>query len=161
MHPRYFQVGGVIDDIPPGWEAKCREFLADMPSRIDQYEALVDPRDLPAAHARRGRGAARDPGRPGREPGRCSARPATRGTSGRHSPTPRTTTRFKIPVGTVGDHYDRYRVRMAEMRESLHIVEQALDGRPEGPYITSNRKVALPPRHELATAEALIHRSSW
>ncbi len=40
---------------------------------------------------------------------------------------------FKIPVGTVGDNYDRYRVRMAEMRESLKIVEQALDGLPEGP----------------------------
>src|SRR5437764_5387664 len=65
---------------------------------------------------------------------------------------------FNIPVGTVGDHYDRYRVRMQEMRESLRIVEQALDGLPEGPYITDNRKVALPPRYELATSmEALIH----
>nr|MBA2580725.1 NADH-quinone oxidoreductase subunit D [Thermoleophilaceae bacterium] len=65
---------------------------------------------------------------------------------------------FKIPVGTVGDNYDRYRVRLAEMRESLAIVEQALDGLPEGPFITNNRKVALPPRHELATSmEALIH----
>jgi NADH-quinone oxidoreductase subunit D len=65
---------------------------------------------------------------------------------------------FKIPVGTVGDNYDRYRVRMAEMRESVKIVEQALDGLPEGPYITDDRKVALPPRHELATSmEALIH----
>jgi NADH-quinone oxidoreductase subunit D len=44
------------------------------------------------------------------------------------------------------------------MRESVKIVEQALDGLPEGPYITPNRKVALPPRHELATSmEALIH----
>jgi NADH-quinone oxidoreductase subunit D len=61
-------------------------------------------------------------------------------------------------VGTVGDHYDRYRVRIAEMRESLKIIEQALDGLPEGPYITGNRKIALPPRHELATSmEALIH----
>ena len=47
---------------------------------------------------------------------------------------------------------------MAEMRESIKIVEQALDGLPEGPYITADRKVALPPRHELATSmEALIH----
>jgi NADH-quinone oxidoreductase subunit D len=65
---------------------------------------------------------------------------------------------FKIPVGTVGDNYDRYAVRLAEIYESVKIVEQALDGLPEGPYITADRKVALPPRHELATSmEALIH----
>ena len=47
---------------------------------------------------------------------------------------------------------------MAEMRESARIVEQALDGLPEGDYITDDRKYALPPRHELATSmEALIH----
>jgi len=58
----------------------------------------------------------------------------------------------------VGDNYDRFRVRIEEMRQSLRIVEQALDGLPEGPHITQNRKVALPPRHELATSmEALIH----
>ena len=65
---------------------------------------------------------------------------------------------FKIPVGTSGDNYDRYAVRMAEMHESCKIIEQALDGLPEGPFITEDRKVALPPRHELATSmEALIH----
>jgi NADH-quinone oxidoreductase subunit D len=65
---------------------------------------------------------------------------------------------FQVPVGTVGDNYDRFRVRIEEMVESLRIIEQALDGLPEGPYITANRKVALPPRHELATSmEALIH----
>jgi NADH-quinone oxidoreductase subunit D len=58
----------------------------------------------------------------------------------------------------VGDCYDRYRVRVAEIRESCRIVRQALTGLPEGPYITGNRKVALPPRDELATSmEALIH----
>src|SRR5213593_3537840 len=36
LHPRYFQVGGVIEDIPPGWEERCRRFLSEMPSRIDQ-----------------------------------------------------------------------------------------------------------------------------
>jgi NADH-quinone oxidoreductase subunit D len=65
---------------------------------------------------------------------------------------------FKIPVGTVGDNYDRYRVRHAEIYESVKIIEQALDGLPEGPFITPDRKVSLPPRHELATSmEALIH----
>ena len=65
---------------------------------------------------------------------------------------------FKIPVGTVGDNYDRYRVRMAEMIESVRIVEQALDGLPEGPHIADDRKYVLPPRSELSTSmESLIH----
>ena len=58
----------------------------------------------------------------------------------------------------MGDNYDRYRVRLAEIYESCRIIEQALDGLPEGPHITDDRKVALPPRHELGTSmEALIH----
>ncbi len=65
---------------------------------------------------------------------------------------------FKIPVGTQGDNYDRYAVRLAEIHESCTIIDQALDALPEGPFITEDRKVSLPPRHELATSmEALIH----
>ena len=65
---------------------------------------------------------------------------------------------FKIPVGTVGDGYDRYRCRVAEMRESIRILEQCLDGLPEGPFIADDRKIVLPPRDELGTSmEALIH----
>jgi NADH-quinone oxidoreductase subunit D len=65
---------------------------------------------------------------------------------------------FGIPVGTVGDNWDRFAVRAQEMKESVKIIQQALDGLPEGEYVSSNRKYALPPRHELATSmEALIH----
>ncbi|HZC14106.1 MAG TPA: NADH-quinone oxidoreductase subunit D, partial [Thermoleophilaceae bacterium] len=65
---------------------------------------------------------------------------------------------FAVPVGIHGDNYDRFKVRLDEMRESVKIVAQALDGLPEGPWITDDRKIALPPRHELATSmEALIH----
>jgi NADH-quinone oxidoreductase subunit D len=65
---------------------------------------------------------------------------------------------FRIPVGTVGDGWDRYRVRIHEMRESVRIIEQALEAMPEGPWIIDDRKVALPPRHELSTSmESLIH----
>src|SRR5205085_1354335 len=65
---------------------------------------------------------------------------------------------FRIPVGTTGDNYDRYAVRVHEVYESVKIIEQALDGLPEGPHVADDRKVVLPPRHELATSmEALIH----
>ena len=46
FHPRYIQVGGVIEDIPPGWERKCRESCAMLPTRLDQYEALLDRNEI-------------------------------------------------------------------------------------------------------------------
>src|SRR3954449_4922971 len=153
MHTRYIQVGGVFEDLPPGWITKCREFLARMPSRIDQYEALLDRNEI-LLQRLKGTGIVSrermlDLGVTG---------PLLRATGepwDLRKATPYSGYEkfdFKIPVGTVGDNYDRFRVRMAEMRESIRIVEQALDGLPEGPYITDNRKIALPPRHELATS---------
>ena len=63
-----------------------------------------------------------------------------------------------MPLGARGDAYDRYSVRVREMRESVRIIGQALDGMPEGGHIADDRKVVLPPRAELATSmEALIH----
>lgn len=65
---------------------------------------------------------------------------------------------FNIPTGTVGDCYDRYLVRVAEMRESVSICHQALDRLPPGSVRTSDRKVMPPPREELAQSmEAVIH----
>jgi NADH-quinone oxidoreductase subunit D len=159
MHPRYIQVGGVMEDIPVGWEKRCRDFCAEFPSRMDQFEALIDKNQIVLQRLR----------------GVAAVDEQTLLDFGVTGPLLRATGNpwdlrkvapyssydhfdFKIPVGTVGDNYDRYRVRMAEMRESVKIVEQALDGLPEGPYITPDRKYALPPRHELATSmEALIH----
>jgi len=159
LHPRYFQVGGVIEDIPPGWARKCLDFVAQMRTRIDEYEALLNENQI-FLERLRGVGIV------------SKERLKQLGVTGpllRASGDPWDLRKtmpystyedfdFRIPVGTVGDHYDRYRVRIAELRESLRIIEQAVEGMPEGPFITTNRKVALPPRHELATSmEALIH----
>ncbi len=159
MHTRYFQVGGVFEDIPLGFERKLREFIELMPSRIDQYEALLDRNEI---FLRRTKGV----GVVSRE------RLLELGVTGpllRAAGEPWDMRKsmpslaygdfdFKVPVGTVGDCYDRYRVRMAEMRESVRIIEQALDGLPEGPWIADERKYVLPPRDELSTSmEALIH----
>jgi NADH-quinone oxidoreductase subunit D len=159
MHTRYFQVGGVIEDIPRGWVEKVREFTADMPNRINQYAAILDRNEIVLQRLRN----------TGIVDEQTLLDLGVTGPLLRASGNPwdlRKATpygsyddfEFKIPVGTVGDNYDRYRVRMAEMVESVRIIDQALDGLPEGPYITEDRKVALPPRHELATSmEALIH----
>jgi NADH-quinone oxidoreductase subunit D len=159
MHTRYFQVGGLIEDIPRGWVEKVREFTADMPNRVNQYAAILDRNEIVLQRLRNtgvvDEETLLDLGITGpllRASGNpWDLRKATPYSSYEDF-------EFKIPVGTVGDNYDRYRVRMAEMVESVRIIDQALDGLPEGPYITEDRKVALPPRHELATSmEALIH----
>jgi len=65
---------------------------------------------------------------------------------------------FKVPIGTKGDVYDRFLVRLAEMRESNTIITQAMANLPEGSNWTDDRKVAPPPRAELDTSmESLIH----
>jgi NADH-quinone oxidoreductase subunit D len=159
MHTRYFQVGGVIEDIPLGFEAKLREFIAIMPTRVDQYNDLLKRNEILLQRLRNtctldeesllGLGVTGPLLRAAGNP--WDLRKAAPYSSYEDF-------QFKIPVGTVGDNYDRYAVRVAEMKESVKIVEQALDGLPEGPYITADRKIALPPRHELATSmEALIH----
>jgi NADH-quinone oxidoreductase subunit D len=159
MHTRYFQVGGVFEDIPRGWEAKCREFLDDMPGRVDQYGDLLNRNEIVLRRLRGvcplGEQELLDLGVTG---------PLLRATGNPwdlRKATPYSSYddfEFKIPVGTQGDNWDRYAVRLAEMKESVAIVRQALDGLPEGDHITDDRKVALPPRHELATSmEALIH----
>ncbi len=159
MHTRYFQVGGVMEDIPRGFAAKLRKFLDEMPTRADQYADLLEKNQIVFERLHE----------------TCVVDEQTLLSLGVTGPLLRATGNpwdlrkaapyssydhfdFKIPVGTVGDNYDRYRVRQAELYESVKIISQALDGLPEGPHITTDRKVALPPRHELATSmEALIH----
>jgi NADH-quinone oxidoreductase subunit D len=159
MHTRYIQVGGVFEDIPRGFAEKVRDFTRDMPSRADQYAAILDKNEIVLNRLRN----------TGMADQETLLRFGVTGPLLRATGNPWDLRKaspyssyedfdFKIPVGTVGDNYDRYRVRLAEIYESVKIVEQALDGLPEGPHITEDRKIALPPRHELPTSmEALIH----
>jgi NADH-quinone oxidoreductase subunit D len=159
MHTRYFQVGGVMEDIPRGFAEKVRKFTKEMPTRADQYADLLEKNEIVLQRLRNtgvvdketllGLGVTGPMLRAAGVP--WDLRKAQPYSSYDKF-------EFKIPVGTVGDNYDRMRVRHAELYESTKIIEQALDGLPEGPFITPDRKIALPPRHELATSmEALIH----
>jgi NADH-quinone oxidoreductase subunit D len=159
MHTRYIQVGGVFDDIPLGFDAKLRLFLDEMPDRVDQYLDLLNRNEIALQRLRNvcpldertllGLGVTGPLLRAAGNP--WDLRKAMPYSSYDDFA-------FNIPVGTKGDNYDRFAVRVQEMKESVKIIAQALDGLPEGPWITEDRKVALPPRHELATSmEALIH----
>jgi NADH-quinone oxidoreductase subunit D len=159
MHTRYFQVGGVIEDIPVGFEAKCRAFAEEMPIRVGQYQDLLDRNEV---FLQRTKGTGIVSRERLLELGvtgpllRAAGEPWDLRKAFDYLAYPELD--FKIPVGTVGDNYDRYRVRVAEMVESARIVEQCLDALPEGPHIADDRKYVLPPRSELSTSmESLIH----
>ena len=159
MHTRYFQAGGLAEDIPPGFFTECRRFADVMEARVDEYEDILSRQ---AIWLERTKGI-----------GLLSAEDAI--ALGQSGPVLRASgvdwdlrkadpylaydqVDFNVPVYPNGDVYDRYLVHMDEMRESTRIVRQALDGMPEGPWIVDDRKIVLPPRNELHTSmESLIH----
>ncbi len=162
MHTRYFQVGGLAEDIPRGFFPECRKFCDWMPHAIDDYETLLTRNKI---WLERTEGL-----------GLLSAADAI--ALGQSGPVLRASgvdwdlrktqpylayhqVDFDVPVFPEGDVYARYRVHMEEMRQSVRIVEQCLDRleNMEGePWIADDRKVVLPPRHELHTSmESLIH----
>jgi NADH-quinone oxidoreductase subunit D len=159
MHTRYFQVGGLAEDIPPGFFDECAKFVDVMPGAIDEYEALVDRNEIWLERTQRIGLLSRDDAIALGQSG-----PVLRG-SGVDWDLRRAMpylaydqVDFRVPVYQEGDVYARYRVRMEEMRESVRIVDQALRRMPGGPWIADDRKVVLPPREELHTSmESLIH----
>jgi NADH-quinone oxidoreductase subunit D len=162
MHTRYFQAGGLAEDIPRGFYPEARKFVEWMPKAIDDYEAILDRNEI---WLERTKGI-----------GLLSADDAI--ALGQSGPVLRASginwdlrkdqpylsyadVDFGVPVYQNGDVYDRYRVRMDEMRESTRIIAQCLDRLEEmegEPWIVDDRKFVLPPREELHTSmESLIH----
>jgi NADH-quinone oxidoreductase subunit D len=162
MHTRYYQVGGLAEDIPRGFFPEAQKFVRWMPKAVDDYEALVDRN---AIWLERTKGL-----------GLLSAEDAI--ALGQTGPVLRGSgvdwdlrkaepclaydqVEFDVPVYENGDVWDRYKVHMDEMRESTRIVAQCLDrleGMGGAPWIGDDRKVVLPPREELHTSmESLIH----
>jgi NADH-quinone oxidoreductase subunit D len=159
MMTSYIRPGGLWRDLPPGFEQAVREFLRAFPARIRQYERLLTQNPLWIDRTR-GIAVISD-----EEAVRCGLTgPSLRG-SGVDFDLRKAVPyagyeayAFDVPLGTHGDVYDRYVIRMEEMRQSLRIVQQALDRLPDGPFLSDNRKFVPPPRSELGVSmEALIH----
>src|SRR5512138_2225548 len=159
MMTTYIRPGGLWRDVPVEFETAVRDFIKYFPKRIDEYEDLMTKNPLfldrllgigklDAATALqygvtgpmlRASGVKWD---------LRKARPYT----GYEQYD------FEVPVATEGDTYARYVVRVQEFRESLKIIEQALNKLPLGPVRSDNRKFVPPPRSELGVSmEALIH----
>ncbi|MBM3217355.1 MAG: NADH-quinone oxidoreductase subunit D [Candidatus Rokubacteria bacterium] len=130
----FHQVGGTRYDIPPGWAQTCRETIALIEQRLDEYEAMLEDN---AFFLVRTQGVGVISATLAQEVGVSG--PLARGSGidfDLRRAEPYSSYQdfdFKVPVETAGDCYARYRVRMVEFRESIKIVRQALDGLPEGP----------------------------
>jgi NADH-quinone oxidoreductase subunit D len=159
MMTTYFRPGGVWRDVPVEFEKAVRDFLKTFPKRIDEYETLLTKNPLFID----------------RMVGLGILDSATALSYGVTGPTLRASGvdwdlrkarpysgyeqyDFNVPVLTEGDTYARYLVHIQEFRESLKIIEQALNKLPFGPVRSDNRKFVPPPRSEIGVSmEALIH----
>jgi NADH-quinone oxidoreductase subunit D len=159
LTPSYIRIGGVAMDMPLGYEEEVAKFLAIFPSRIEEYEALLTENEIwlertvdvgildvemaikwgITGPSLRGAGVAYDVRKVNPYCGYENFD-------------------FEVPVGTKADTYDRYRVRIAEMRQSVRILNQVLERMPDGPVDSSDGKIVLPPKERvLSDMEALIH----
>ncbi|MEM7537366.1 MAG: NADH dehydrogenase (quinone) subunit D [Chloroflexota bacterium] len=155
----YIRMGGVWKDVPDAFIEGVRDLISIMPGQLDEYESMLTSgplwRERLEGIGHISREEAINMGMTG---------PMLRGSgvdwdlrrdvpySGYENYD------FKVPVYTEGDCYARYLLRMEEMRQSVRIIEQALNNLPDGLYKTDERKISLPPRAELdVSMEALIH----
>jgi NADH-quinone oxidoreductase subunit C/D len=158
MHPEWFRIGGVAQDLPRGWDGMIREFLDDFPKKLDEYDSMVMGNRILQARTK-GVGActleeAVDWGITGPNLRACGFEwdfRKKRPYSGYEQ------FEFDVPTARGGDCWGRAVVRIEEMRQSLRIIGQCLGNMPGGPY-KSDHPLASPPRKErtLRDIETLI-----
>jgi NADH-quinone oxidoreductase subunit D len=159
MMVSYFRPGGLWRDLPEEFVPAVRHFLDFMPAKIADYEALLKNNPI---FLQRTKGVGVISGEDAIAWGLTGG--SLRGSGVNYDVRKTTpycgyeTYDFDVPLETDGDVYARYRVRMEEMKQSLRIIEQALDKLPDGPVNISDRKIVPPPRSELGhSMEAVIH----
>ena len=159
MNLSYFRIGGVARDLPDGFVEKVREFVNDFPARLRDYETLLTKNKIWLMRTKNvGVISAEDAINYG------LSGPSIRGSGVKwdvRKSEPYSSydeMDFIIPVGQNGDVYDRYIVRLEEMRQSNEIVRQAMDTIPKGKFIADLPDVTLPPKENLKKSmEAMIH----
>ena len=159
MNHNYIRPGGVAADLPDGWQADVERLLELIPPRLDEYDTL-----LPGQPIFRGRLQGVGVLTPAEALALSATGPILRSTGyawdlRRDQPyLAYEEVDFDVIVGTHGDSFDRYAIRLNEIRESLRIVEQILDLMPAGDYRVQDKKVTPPPRARIdESMEALIH----
>jgi NADH-quinone oxidoreductase subunit D len=163
----YTRIGGLARDLPPGWAAQCRKFLKEVPVNFDETEKMLTrnkifvdrTKDVGVIAA----GDAVDYGLTGPNLRASGVRYDVRKA---HPYLVYDQLEFEVPLGSVGDCYDRYLVRMEEMRQSVRLLHQCLDRLPGGPDNTAGEpvnipdgKTVLPAKDKvMSSMEELIHQ---
>ncbi len=159
MNHNYIRPGGVAADLPAGWRDGVLHLLDMLPPRLDEYDTLMTGQPIWRERLQ----------------GVAVITPSEAVALGATGPTLRSTgvewdlrrdlpyahyeeMEFDVIVGSYGDAFDRYAIRLAEIRESMRIVEQILDRMPPGDFRIQDKKVTPPPRARIdESMEALIH----
>ncbi|HEX4265106.1 MAG TPA: NADH dehydrogenase (quinone) subunit D [Verrucomicrobiae bacterium] len=155
----YTRIGGLSRDLPPGWIEQCRKFLDEVVVNFDETETFFTRNKIFTDRTQGvgvvSREEAIDYGLTG---------PNLRGSGvdydlrKAHPYLVYDQLEFEVPYGSAGDAYDRYLIRMEEMRQSVKIVRQCLDKIPGGPVNVPDMKIVLPPKERVLTKmEELIH----
>ena len=158
MMTTYIRIGGLAHDLPPDFDKRVREIIKVIPERLVDYENLLTRNEI---FINRTRNVAVISAEDAINYGLSG--PMLRGSGVNHDlrkDNPYSGYEnfdFEVALGQKGDAYDRYLLRLKEIRESLRIIEQAIDGMPEGPYLAHVPGVVLPPKEDiLFKMESLI-----
>ncbi len=156
----YTRIGGLARDLPEGWIDQCRQFLNEVEKNFDETETLLTRNRI---FVDRTQGVGVLPKEIAINYGITG--PNLRGSGVDHDLRKTNpyliydSLDFDVPVGTTGDSYDRYLVRMEEMRQSARLIRQCLDRLPGGPVSLEDGKTFLPPKNKvLSSMEELIHQ---
>lgn len=159
MTPSYFRIGGLMMDLPAGFERRVKQFLEDFPAAMDQFETLVSGNTIWQSRTKEIGYISKEDAIDWGLTGPCLRGSGVELDLRRHNPyTGYETYDFEIPVENDGDVWARFRVRMRELYESAKIVRQALERLKPGPTKADAPKVVLPDRDDMRKhMDSLIH----
>ena len=159
MMTSYIRLGGVAQDSTPGWLQSVRNFIEYFPAKIDEYERLLTHNPIWLDRTQNIGVMSREEAINWSMSGPVLRASGVNWDLRKQRPySGYENFEFEVPTGKNGDIYDRYLVRVAELRQSREIVQQALKKLPTGPYKVDDNKISLPNRKTLKSSmEALIH----
>lgn len=166
MHPSWFRIGGVAQDLPVGWDRMMREFLDYMPKRLDEYQSMIlDNRILKQRTKGVGKYNTEDAIRWGVSGAGLRATGFDWDMRKQMPYSGYDQFDFEVPLAHNGDAYDRCVVKVEELKQSLRIIRQCVDNMPAGDYKADHPLTTPPPKHRtMKDIETLIHHfvnESW